>query len=130
MSITERRIVIVDDDPVMTRLLSRALTKHGYESMTTIDPTTTLHHARAFKPSLIVLDFDMPNLDGSDVAVLLKSAPETKTLPIVFLSALDDEEHRDVAQFAGAVTYLRKPIQTEEFIRAIETLLGGRTAAE
>lgn len=125
-----KRILIVDDDPVVTALLSRILEEHGFEPAATTDPTLAIHHAYELKPSLVILDFDMPGLEGSEVAVLLKSRPETRNLPIVFLSGKTDEEHQNAAHFSGAIKYLHKPIQPKEVMEVIQTLLDAKPSAK
>lgn len=117
------RVLIVDDDPVCARLVTRILDENGFEPRATLHSKAALEHARKFKPALIILDFVMPQLQGPDLAILLKSDPELRQLPIVFLSGKTDQAHHEIAEFTGGVRYLHKPIEADYLIRTLRELL-------
>ena len=120
-----KRIMIVDDDPAITRNLKLNLeSMAGYEVRTENDPVLAVGAARVFRPHVILLDVLMPRLDGCDVAARIHADPELKDTPIVFLTAL---AHNEVtgghSVIAGSTIYLAKPVDTKELINCIEQTL-------
>lgn len=117
-----KRILIVDDEPDTTRLLRLMLErKRPYEVRVENDSRRVLDVTRAFHPDLILLDIIMPDLDGGDVAALIRGEPSLREMPIVFLSAC--------AQPIAGFPFLSKPAPVEKVIECIEQNLRGRNAA-
>ena len=112
-------ILIVDDQPANLRLLSRLLTRKGFEVRQAINGTMALQAVRAKLPQLIMLDIMMPDLDGYEVCSRLKANPETAEIPIIFLSALDDVFDKVKAFTVGAVDYIGKPFQSQEVLARV-----------
>jgi len=119
-----RRILIVDDETGVTRSLKSNLeAKAGYEVRTETDSTRAIDAAHEFHPQLILLDVLMPRPDGCEVAARIHADPELKDIPIVFLTALANNEHTaGHAVVAGSTVYLAKPVETEEMIKCIEQI--------
>ena len=117
-----KRILLVDDEPGVTRSLKLALEATGqYEVRTENDSNHAIERAREFHPHLILLDVLMPGLDGWDVSARVHSDPEVKDTPIVFLTALATREGTGGhAAVAGSTVYLAKPADIREVIEAIE----------
>ncbi len=113
-------ILIVDDQPANLRLLSRLLSRRGYEVRQAINGTMALQAVQAKLPQLILLDIMMPDLDGYEVCSHLKSDPETAKVPVIFLSALDDVFDKVKAFTVGAVDYISKPFQSQEVIARVQ----------
>ncbi|WP_413165617.1 EAL domain-containing protein [Capilliphycus salinus ALCB114379] len=113
-------ILIVDDQPANLRLLSRLLTRKGYEVRQAINGTMALQAVQAKIPQLIMLDIMMPDLDGYEVCSLLKANPETAEVPVIFLSALDDVFDKVKAFTVGAVDYISKPFQSQEVLARVQ----------
>ncbi|MEB3281998.1 MAG: EAL domain-containing protein [Lyngbya sp.] len=113
-------ILIVDDQPANLRLLSRLLTRKGYEVRQAINGTMALQAVQAKRPQLIMLDIMMPDLDGYEVCSRLKANPETADVPIIFLSALDDVFDKVKAFTVGAVDYISKPFQSQEVLARVQ----------
>jgi Response regulator containing CheY-like receiver, AAA-type ATPase, and DNA-binding domains len=115
----------VDDEPGITRSLKLTLeAAAGYEVRTENDATLAIDAARDFHPHLILLDVLMPRLDGCDVSAGIHADPELKDTPIVFLTALaNNEDTGGHAVVAGSTVYLAKPVDTEELIKCIEKSL-------
>ena len=120
-----KRILVVDDEPSITRSLKLTLeAAAGYEVRTETDSTLAIDAARDFHPHLILLDVLMPRLDGCDVSARIHADPELKDTPIVFLTALaNNEDTGGHAVVAGSTVYLAKPVETEELIKCIEETL-------
>jgi diguanylate cyclase (GGDEF)-like protein len=113
-------ILIVDDTPDNLRFLSQTLGDRGYKVRSVIDGQMALTVARAAHPDLILLDIKMPDLDGYEVCRLLKADEQTREIPVIFLSALDEVLDKVKAFGAGGVDYITKPFQLEEVFARIE----------
>jgi diguanylate cyclase (GGDEF)-like protein len=113
-------ILIVDDQPENLRLLSKVLTRRGYEVRPALSGTIALQAVKTRLPDLIMLDIMMPQMDGYEVCSRLKSQPETANIPVIFLSALDDVFDKVRAFSVGGVDYITKPFQSPEVIARVQ----------
>ncbi len=120
---TKADILIVDDTLPNLRLLSTMLTENGYEVRGVPNGTMALTAVRSVPPDLILLDINMPKLDGYEVCRQLKAAPETRDIPIIFISALDEVIDKVKAFSVGGVDYVTKPFQIAEILVRIENHL-------
>lgn len=116
-------ILVVDDTPANLQLLTRMLSKEGYEVRPARNGELALLSAKAKPPDIILLDVMMPGLSGYEVCEELKSRPETCSVPIIFVSALDNTLDKIRAFTAGGVDYVTKPFQTEEVLARVRTHL-------
>lgn len=116
-------ILVVDDTPDNLRLLSTMLTEQGYSVRKAISGQMALMAARTVLPDLILLDINMPQMNGYDVCTQLKSEAKTCDVPVIFISALDDVLDKVKAFTVGGVDYITKPFQTEEVLARIENQL-------
>ena len=116
-------ILCIDDDLDVRNLLKKILTGAGYTVTTAGDGRQGLAEARNNKPNLILLDVMMPAIDGFSVCSQLQADKETAYIPVIFLTALDDEEERANALAVGAVDYLTKPVQKESLLTKVEEQL-------
>ena len=119
------RILLIDDEQDFTDLLKRMLESHGFVVFPLNDPTLALAKAKELHPDLVIVDFFLQPLLGSDVALLLKSDRETKHIPIIFLAATADQDDHLIAAMTGAAAYLAKPCDEHALLEAIRTTLGG-----
>ncbi|MDY6793845.1 MAG: response regulator [Actinomycetota bacterium] len=119
-----RRILIVDDDPDLVRILSVNLMADGFDVSTAFDGVSAVMCAHRDQPDLIVLDIKMPAGDGFSVVERLKSSNRTFTIPIVFLSAMPKEDMEEKALKAGALRYFPKPFDLDVFMNYIKERLG------
>lgn len=119
-SIQQDRILVIDDLPNNLRLLSQMLTLHGYEVRLVPDGRLAVASITAFQPDLILLDIKMPGLDGYEVCQTLKSNPNTKDIPVIFLSALNEAFDKVKGFKVGASDYISKPFQVEEVLARIQ----------
>lgn len=120
MSIMAARILIVDDDPHIRELLAFALAKAGYDCREAGDGEAALAAAAREAPDLLVLDINMPRLDGLEVCRRLRAASD---VPILFLSSRDDEVDRIVGIEIGADDYVVKPFSPREVVARVGAIL-------
>jgi two-component system, sensor histidine kinase and response regulator len=116
-------ILIVDDTPNNLRFLSDLLGKAGYSVRKVISGEMGLEAAQIDPPDLILLDIKMPGLNGYKVCDRLKTSERTHDIPVIFLSAMDEELDKVMAFEAGGVDYITKPFQVVEVLVRIETHL-------
>jgi len=122
-----KRILIVDDETGFTRLLKLILEKKGvFQVQVENDGLQAVNTARKFKPDIIFLDVVMPNIDGGDVASLIKADPILTHVPIVFLTAIvsQKEANRQYSGEIGGFIFLAKPVNIDTMIECIEQHLG------
>ncbi|HLO52343.1 MAG TPA: response regulator [Kamptonema sp.] len=116
-------ILIVDDTVDNLRLLSNLLTDRGYKVRGVSKSKMALKAAQSSPPDLILLDIMMPEMDGYEVCQHLKAAENTRNVPIIFLSALNDALDKLKAFAVGGVDYIAKPFQMEEVLARVENHL-------
>lgn len=119
MSETGRVVLVVEDDPEINELVGAYVQIAGYEYESALNGTQAVEKARDMHPALIVLDVMLPDFDGFEVARRLKGEIDTRSIPIVMLTALDREDYRQRGRTAGAVGYLTKPFDPDRLIDAI-----------
>ena len=117
------RILIVDDTPDNLRLLSRMLTRRGYDISTAKSGMLALEMAAATPPDLVLLDVYMPIMDGYEVCRSLKADENLAAIPVVFLSALSEPVDKLRGFEAGGVDYVTKPFHFHEVIARVENHL-------
>lgn len=116
------RVLVVDDDPDMAGFLARLLVQQGLQADTAADGREALAKIAAARPDLVLLDVMMPGLSGFDVCRWLKNSETTALVPVVLVTALEDQENRVRGIEAGADDFLSKPVQREELIARVKTL--------
>ena len=114
------RILVVDDDPNIRELLSQEFVEAGYQVQLAANGREAVAAVRRERPDLIVLDVMMPEMNGFDVAAVLKNDPATMDIPIVILSIVQDLER---GFRLGVDRYLTKPIDTDLLFREVGTLI-------
>ena len=119
-------ILIVDDKPDNLRLLSTMLTCYGYHVRKAINGQVALQGAEISPPDLILLDINMPKMNGYQVCEKLKLSEKTKDIPVIFISALDDVMEKVKAFEVGGVDYITKPFQIEEVLARVQNQLSLR----
>ncbi len=119
-------ILVVDDTPDNLRLLSAMLTERGYKVRQALNGQMALTTVRRIPPDLILLDINMPQINGYDVCSQLKADEQTREIPVIFISALDDVLDKVKAFKVGGGDYITKPFQTEEVLARIENQLNLR----
>ncbi len=119
-------ILIVDDTPANLRLLASMLGERGYKVRPANNGMMALGAVHASAPDLVLLDVRMPGMDGYQVCRQLKADEQTRDIPIIFISALDEVEDKVKGFAAGGVDYVTKPFQFDEVLARIETHLALR----
>jgi len=129
----KQRILVVDDEPQITRVLRRMLTTHGYDVHVAADGKSAMEAFRDWTPDLVVTDLSMPNMDGLE---LCRKWRAISPLPIIVLSVKGEERTKVEALDAGADDYVTKPFGMDELLARIRAALrrasaqqGGETAA-
>ena len=122
-------ILIVDDNHNNLEVLSETLTRAGFQVSVAIDGETALEQIEYYKPELILLDVMMPGIDGYQTCQKIKSNPDTFDIPIIFMTALSDTEHKVKGFAIGAVDYITKPFQREEVLARVRVQLQLRNLA-
>lgn len=116
-------ILIVDDTPVNLTLLVNMLSKNHYRVRAAKDGPTALQTAAANPPDLILLDINMPNMDGYEVCERLKADDRTQDIPVIFLSALSEADNIVRGFDVGGVDYVTKPFRFQEVLKRVESHL-------
>jgi PAS domain S-box-containing protein len=122
-SLAQSNIMVVDDNPDNLKVLEDMLRQEGYEVRSFPRGRLALTAAMRNPPDLILLDINMPEMNGYEVCEHLKSTEEVSGIPVIFLSALDETEDKVKAFRTGAVDYISKPFQCEEIQARVETHL-------
>ena len=120
-----RRVLVVDDEPEIRLLVQRTLEKHGYEVFTAGDGADALRLCDELLPDLVLLDAMLPQVHGFEVCRRLKSAPRTRQVPVIMMTAIYRgwrfaQEARDIF---GAEDYVEKPFRLDDFLKRIEAVL-------
>jgi CheY-like chemotaxis protein len=113
--VSEKKILIVDDNPEIRRLLLLHLKQSGYDTVEAATGREGVEKARATHPDLIIMDLAMPDGTGAEAIVSLKADPLTQDIPIVVLTALLEGALVDRAIAAGAAEILHKPVSFKWF---------------
>ena len=115
-----KRILIVDDDEDLVRILGVNLMSEGFYVSTAFDGMSAVMRAHKDLPDLIILDIKMPAGDGFSVVEKLRLSAKTFSIPIIFLSALTKEDMEDKALAAGALRYFSKPFDMDVLVTCIK----------
>jgi CheY-like chemotaxis protein len=123
---SKKKILVVDDEVGITRALKRNLeATNQYEVRMENSSKAAVAAARDFLPELIIMDVMMPEMDGGEVAALLKEDKRLGLIPIVFLSAIvKKDETQPAGGHIGGQTFLAKPVKLDDLIACIEQYLG------
>lgn len=125
------KILVVEDDPLMSRMYQKIFTFEGYDVAMAADGQEGLDQARALKPTLMLLDVMMPKLNGLQVLEKLKADPETKAIPVVMLTNLAGEQDAESALTKGAIKYIIKSEHDpKEVADMVKEILAGYTRGE
>ena len=116
-------ILIADDSDMNLRMLSGILEERGYEVRTAKNGLQALDAARSAHFDLIMLDINMPEMDGYEACEALKSTPAGRAVPVIFISALDDAMDKVRAFEVGGADYIVKPYQSAEVLARVENQL-------
>ena len=116
-----KKILVVDDNETNLKILSLILKNAEYEPICVRNPMQVCDSVIELKPALILLDINMPGMDGMELCFRLKENPRPATTPVIFVSALSDADTIVKGFSLGAVDYITKPYRTEEVKARIAT---------
>ena len=117
------RVLVVEDNPANMTLATFLLQSAGHSVLSAKDAESGLALARVEQPDLVLMDIQLPGMDGLEATALLKSDPSTRSIPVIALTALamKGDEQRILA--AGCDAYIAKPLAYKEFLATISALL-------
>jgi two-component system, LuxR family, sensor kinase FixL len=115
------QILLVDDNPINLQILYKTLQGSGYRLLLAKNGQSALDIARRAKPSLVLLDVMMPDMDGFEVCTALKADSDTAEIAVIFLSALGDSQAKVRGFAVGGVDYIAKPFQSDEVVARVRT---------
>lgn len=118
-----RKILVVDDEPVLVETIAYNLEQAGFQVTTALDGSSGLEMARSEQPDLIILDIMLPEIDGLEVCRQLRREEATSTTPIMMLTARGDEIDKVVGLEVGADDYVTKPFGRRELLARVRALL-------
>ena len=117
------RILVIEDNATNLKLASLLLSNAGHTPLCAVDAETGLTLAHAEQPDLILMDIQLPGMDGLTATAQLKKDPATAAIPVIALTAMAMKEDREKARMAGCDAYIAKPLRYQELLAAIDTLL-------
>lgn len=121
----QRRVLLVDDEPSIIKMVSKRLQMEGFEVIVAMDGPEAVEKARTEKPDLIVLDLMLPTMNGFDVCKLLKQEQSAKEVPIIAMfTGKGDPGDEERCLAAGAAAYVTKNQGTSTLLAHVKTLLG------
>jgi CheY-like chemotaxis protein len=121
------RILVVDDNPANLKLASLLLESDGYVVERASSAETALERSRELPPDLILMDIELPGMDGLALTRLLKTDPTTRHIPVIALTAFAMKGDEEKARDAGCQGYLTKPLNTRTLSAEIIELLGPKS---
>lgn len=119
MPVPKARILLVDDERLIQRMGRFILENSQYEVHLAGDGTEAIRVAREIRPDLILLDIQLPHLDGFEVLQILKGSPDTQAIPVVFMSSLAEVADRARGMKLGASGYITKPFQPAHLLTVV-----------
>lgn len=123
LSLEQPRIMVVDDSVTVRKVTSRLLERNGIEPITAKDGMDAMSLLNDIKPDLILLDIEMPRMDGFEVATQMRHDNRLKNVPIIMITSRTGDKHRERAQALGVSEYLGKPFNEDELLSLIRTYL-------
>ena len=117
-----KKILVVDDDPTLTTLVSKCLETNGYKVTAVTEAADGLDYAMKNDPDLIILDVMMPVINGYNFCRLIKQEENKKDIPIILLTSRDQIKDIEIGLEMGAEAYLAKPLNTTELLRTIKVI--------
>ncbi|MEP0798852.1 response regulator [Funiculus sociatus GB2-M1] len=120
---SKANLLVVDDNQVNLKLLTQILSKNGYKVRVSPNGKFALNSCQSNPPDLILLDINMPEMNGYEVCQHLKASKQTRDIPVIFISALDEALNKVNAFTVGGVDYITKPFEPLEVLARIENQL-------
>ena len=121
----QKRVLIVEDEANMRTVLREVLERSGYVAAEAADGLEGLAKAESWHPHAILLDIRMPDLDGYEVCRRLKANPATKPIPVIVMTAFQDDALNRLAYEVGTMACILKPFRLEALLSTIQTTIAG-----
>jgi two-component system cell cycle response regulator DivK len=121
---TAKRILVVEDNELNMKLLNDVLEAHGYEVISTDRGKVAVEWALAYRPNLILMDIQLPDISGLDATRLIKASPETRDIPVIAVTAFAMTGDEKKALDHGCNAYVAKPIVLRDFLNLIARDIG------
>ncbi|MGO9611524.1 MAG: response regulator [Dissulfurispiraceae bacterium] len=118
-----KKILVVDDEPDIVELVSYNLKKEGFEVSSALDGEETLKKIKAVKFDLVILDLMLPGMQGAEICRIIRNNPETRSLPVIILTAKGEEIDKIVGLEIGADDYVTKPFSPKELAARVRAVL-------
>ena len=119
------RVLVVEDNPANMTLAVFLLESAGHSVLSATDAEVAMAMARAEQPDLILMDIQLPGMDGLEATTLLKADEATRAIPVIALTALAMKGDEERIRAAGCDGYIAKPIRYREFLAAVALQLAG-----
>jgi len=123
--LVEKKILLVEDNPVNRRLAEFLLRSQGYQVRAATNAQEAFDTIKAERPDLILMDVQLPGMDGLEATRKLKAEPTTRDIPVVAVTSYAMKGDREKALAAGCSGYITKPIDKDTFVREVATVLSG-----
>ena len=117
------KLLVIEDNPANMKLASLLLRNVGHTVLCAVDAESGLTLARSEQPDLILMDIQLPGMDGLAATALLKQDPVTAAIPVIALTAMAMKEDQEKTKVAGCDAYIAKPLRFRELYAAIDRLL-------
>jgi DNA-binding response OmpR family regulator len=119
-----KRILVVDDEPHILKLVAFSLKSGGYEVLEATDGLSAISVVQAEQPDLVLMDVMMPTLDGYEACRRLKADPATADIPVIMLTAKTQSTEHKTGYDVGAADYINKPFTPKDLVAHVRELLG------
>lgn len=126
----KKKVLLVDDDPLFLRYLTRVFPRKEYEVVTVSSGKEALEQARRLRPDLVILDLDMPDPDGIETCKLLKAEEATRQIAVIILTAMESLELNQMAFDAGAQAMVLKSMNRERLLNIVEVVIQSKSVAD
>ena len=126
----KKKVLLVDDDPLFLRYLTRLFPRKEYEVVTVSSGKEALEQARRLRPDLVILDLDMADLDGIETCKLLKAEEATRQIAVIILTAMESLELNQMAFDAGAQAMVLKSMNRERLLNIVEVVIQSKSVAD
>ena len=120
------KVLLVDDSPMQIQYQQMLLADQGYELFTALDGEEAIEKARALQPDVILMDIEMPRMNGIESAKCIHAEASTAHIPIIMVSAQSDDTSMESAFIGGCSDYVTKPMHKADVLSKIQSLTGTR----
>ena len=126
----DRDVLVVEDDPEINRLVGAYVELAGFHYISALSGNEAMAQVREHFPSAVVLDLMLPDVSGWEVCRQLKADWNTRGIPVIILTALDNDDSRQEGVRCGAAEYLTKPFDPDQFLDVLSRFANGRNRCE